>query len=70
MRIDDYYSFVSGMPAATEEFPFGEDVAVFKVGGKMFATLNVDHPPYWTNLKCDPIRAMDLREEYEGVRPG
>ncbi len=70
MRIDEYYDLLMGMPAVTEEFPFGEDVAVFKVGGKMFATLNVDQPPYRTNLKCDPVQALELREQYSGVKPG
>ncbi|MBT8400791.1 MAG: MmcQ/YjbR family DNA-binding protein [Rhodothermia bacterium] len=59
-----------GMPEANEDFPFGPDVAVFKVGGRMFATLNVDSPPYRTNLKCDPARALELREQYVSVLPG
>ncbi|NNE34366.1 MAG: MmcQ/YjbR family DNA-binding protein [Rhodothermales bacterium] len=70
MRVDQYYQFVMGMPEATEGFPFGPDVAVFKVRAKMFATLNVDEPPYRTNLKCDPERAQDLRDTYAGIRPG
>ncbi len=70
MRIDAYYDLVLRMPGAIEDFPFGEDVAVFKVGGKMFATLNLDEPPYRTNLKCDPGRAVELRERYVSVTPG
>ncbi len=70
MRIDRYYDLVLGMPEATEDFPFGPDVAVFKVGGRMFATLNADGPPFRTNLKCDPLRALELREEYASVLPG
>ncbi len=70
MRIDRYYDVVMDMPEATEGFPFGPDVAVFKVGGRMFATLNVDAPPYRTNLKCDPARALELREQYTSVLPG
>ncbi|MEX0602491.1 MAG: MmcQ/YjbR family DNA-binding protein [Bacteroidota bacterium] len=54
----------------TEEFPFGDDVLVFKVHGKAFllARLTV-HPPEM-NLKCDPERAVELRDRYEDVRPG
>lgn len=36
----------------------------------MFATLNIDAPPYRTNLKCDPTRAAELREQYISVIPG
>lgn len=70
MRIDHYYDLVMAMPETTEGFPFGPDVAVFKVGGRMFATLNVDAPPFRSNLKCDPARAVLLREQYASVVPG
>ncbi|MDX1430721.1 MAG: MmcQ/YjbR family DNA-binding protein [Rhodothermales bacterium] len=70
MLVDQFYELVSSIPGATEDFPFGPDVAVFKVAGKMFATLNVDGPPFRSNLKCDPERAVELRSEYESVVPG
>jgi predicted DNA-binding protein (MmcQ/YjbR family) len=54
----------------TEETPFGPDVLVFKVAGKMFALTGIDDHPTTVNLKCDPERSIDLRERYEAVRPG
>lgn len=58
------------LPGAVEDTPFGPDVLVFKVGGKLFALTDPqDHPPR-VNLKCNPGRAEELREEYEGIVPG
>jgi predicted DNA-binding protein (MmcQ/YjbR family) len=50
--------------------PFGETVLVFKVAGKMFALASLDEIPSTANLKCDPDRALELRDRYEQVRPG
>ena len=49
---------------ATEDFPFGDHTLVFKVGGKMFALCSLDDTPFRLNLKCDPERALELREEF------
>ena len=57
-------------PRATEETPFGPDVLVFKVGGKMFALAALDEVPPRVNLKCSPDLALDLRDRYEQVTPG
>jgi len=54
----------------TEGFPFGEEVLVFKVNGKVFLLLMIDDRPLSMNLKCDPELAIELRERYESVRPG
>jgi len=54
----------------TEGFPFGEDVLVFKVNGKMFLLARLDVYPQSVNLRCDPEWAIDLRERYESVQPG
>ena len=61
---------LTGMPGAVEEYPFGDEVAVFKVGGKMFAFVSLDGEPGFVNLKRDPARALELRELYAAVRPG
>ena len=58
------------LPGATEEFPFGPENAVFKVGGKIFALASLDEVPTRANLKCDPDLALELRDRYEQVRPG
>jgi predicted DNA-binding protein (MmcQ/YjbR family) len=55
---------------ATESTPFGEDVLVFKVAGKMFALAALDEVPATVNLKCNPDLALELRDRYEEVRPG
>ena len=57
-------------PGATEGTPFGPDVLVFKIGGKMFALAALDDLPTTVNLKCDPDLALHLRDRYEQVRPG
>jgi len=55
--------------SVTEEFPFGEDVMVFKVKGKMFALTDVETFSS-INLKCDPEKETELREQYGAVQPG
>src|SRR6266516_673971 len=54
------------LQGATEGYPFGEGVLVFKVGGKMFAILGASS----VSLKCDPGYAVALREEYPAVTAG
>lgn len=54
----------------TEEFPFDEVTLVFKIGGKMFALLPLNHIPTRINLKCDPERAIELREKYPFIVSG
>ena len=56
-------------PGVTEEFPFGDSTLVYKVMGKIFALTNVEVFK-GINLKCDPERAVELREEYFAVQPG
>ena len=57
-------------PGATESTPFGSDVLVFKVSGRIFALAALDQVPATANLKCDPDLALELRDRYEQVRPG
>jgi len=60
-----------GLPGASEEFPFGDEVSVFKVGGKMFALCSLDaEPPLQLSVKCDPELATQLRSAYPAIRPG
>lgn len=54
----------------SEEFPFDEEILVYKVFGKMFLLTNVNEVPLSINLKCDPERAVELRERYPSVQPG
>jgi predicted DNA-binding protein (MmcQ/YjbR family) len=70
MHLDAFREYCLKKPGATEGTPFGEDVLVFKVGGKMFALAALDEVPARVNLKCDPDLALGLRDRYEQVRPG
>jgi predicted DNA-binding protein (MmcQ/YjbR family) len=56
-------------PGFSEDLPFGPDVLVFRVAGKMFALMDVNTFES-VNLKCEPERAVDLRERYPGITPG
>ena len=53
-----------------ESLPFGPEVLVYKVAGKVFALLIPEDAPPRVNLKCDPDRALDLRDRYESILPG
>jgi predicted DNA-binding protein (MmcQ/YjbR family) len=68
MTIDAIRDYCIGIRDVTESFPFGEDALVFKVKGKMFALLSLQGK--WLNLKCEPEKAVALREQYESVTPG
>ena len=57
-------------PDAVEDYPFGDEVAVFKIGGRMFALVSLDGQPGSVHLKCDPDLALELRDRYPAVRPG
>jgi predicted DNA-binding protein (MmcQ/YjbR family) len=54
----------------TEDMPFGEDVLVFRVKGKIFVLTRLMARPLAINLKCDPGKALELREQYDSVVPG
>lgn len=58
------------MPNAKLDYPFGKDVAVYKVQDKMFALVAENSNPVRVSLKCDPQLAVHLREKYESVMPG
>ena len=70
MDIESFREYCLKKAGVTEGAPFGEDTLVFKVGGKMFALASLDEIPATANLKCDPDRALELRDRYEQVRPG
>ncbi|MGI8957804.1 MAG: MmcQ/YjbR family DNA-binding protein [Chthoniobacterales bacterium] len=70
MNLEDFRDYCLTKTDAAEETPFGEDTLVFKVGGKIFALASLDEVPPRANLKCDPERALDLRDRYEEVQPG
>ena len=69
MDLDQFRKYCLNKKAVTEETPFGEDTLVYKVAGKIFAITGFEIP-LRVNLKCDPERVIELREEYEEVLPG
>jgi predicted DNA-binding protein (MmcQ/YjbR family) len=62
--------YLLSMSNAKLDYPFGEDVAVYKVNDKMFALVAEKSSPVRLSLKCDPLLAETLREKYETVMPG
>lgn len=68
-NVESFREYCIRKPFVSESFPFGEDTLVFKVGSKMFSLLNLSNPAS-ANLKCNPERAIELREEYESITPG
>lgn len=57
------------LPGTSEHFPFDETTLVFKVNGKIFALTDLEGP-LSVNLKCNPEKALELREHYPSVKPG
>jgi predicted DNA-binding protein (MmcQ/YjbR family) len=66
----DVAAYCLSKPGAVEDYPFGSETSVFRVGGKMFALTPASEHPYSINLKCDPVRAMELRETFSEITPG
>ncbi|MEZ5560091.1 MAG: MmcQ/YjbR family DNA-binding protein [Pseudomonadales bacterium] len=69
----DYQStrtYLLSRPDAVQDYPFGPDVLVAKICGRMFATLAFQDGIARTNLKCDPEEALMLRDLFDAVRPG
>lgn len=70
MNIEEIREYCIAKKGVTESFPFDEVTLVFKVMNKMFALVGLDAVPPFINLKCDPERAIELREHYEDIQPG
>ena len=67
MDIETFRKYCLSLPAVEETLPFGPDTLVYKVMGKAFALTGLDDEVFQVNLKCDPERAIELREEYPGL---
>lgn len=70
MDIEQIRDYAISLPSVEEGFPFGEETLVFKSGGKIFLLLSLDADPVQFNVKCDPEKAIELREQYDCVLPG
>ena len=69
MNIEEIRTYCLSKRGVTEEFPFDESTLVYKVMGKMFLLTDLGSE-LWVNLKCNPSKAVELRERYACVQPG
>jgi len=67
MNVEEFREYCLLKKGVTEEFPFDDVTLVYKVMGKMFAIVPLERFPSQVNLKCDPERALELRETYDGI---
>ncbi len=70
MNIESLREYCLSKPGAEETLPFGPDTLVYKVGGKIFLLTGLDNEELSFNVKCDPDKAIELREEFGCVLPG
>jgi len=70
MTLEDLRRFALSLPDVTEDMPFGPDILVLRLHGKIFMLITLDVAPLRINLKCDPSRAVELRALYPQVTPG
>jgi predicted DNA-binding protein (MmcQ/YjbR family) len=70
MDLAQFREYCLSKACATETTPFGPNVLVLKIGGRIFALAALDEVPTRVNLKCDPDLALELRDRYDQVTPG
>ena len=70
MNVEEIREYAISKPDVEESFPFGPETLVFKIAGKVFLLMGLEHDPLQFNVKCDPERAIELRDEYECIIPG
>lgn len=70
MNIESIRDYCLSMPGVEETLPFGPDTLVYKVKGKIFLLMGLDSEELSFNVKCDPDKALELREEFPCVLPG
>ena len=66
MDIERFRTFCLALPEVEETLPFDDETLVYKVAGRMFAVIGIDHPTGCV-VKCDPDRALVLRDRYEAI---
>lgn len=70
MTLEELRTYCLSKPSVEESLPFGPDTLVFKINDKVFLITGFDNSPLQFNVKCDPDKAIDLRERYACVLPG
>lgn len=66
MNIETIRDYCLSLPLATEDFPFDETTLVFRVLGKIFAMIDLEHSE-WVSLKCNPEYALELRDAHTEI---
>lgn len=70
MNIEELQTYCLSLPDVEEMLPFGPDTLVYKVSGKIFLLVGLESTPLQFNVKCEPEKALELREAYPSVIPG
>lgn len=70
MDIEQLREYCLSLPEVEEGMPFDDTILVFKVCNKLFVLTSLYETPLFVNLKCDPELAIELREQYECIKPG
>jgi len=70
MNIEELRDYVLSLKNVSESFPFGQDTLVFKTNDKIFLLVSLSSSPLQFNVKCDPEKAIELREQFSCVLPG
>jgi len=70
VNIESMRSYCLGKKATTESLPFDDKTLTFKVAGKIFAATNLEEHPLRITMKCDPDKAIELRERYKSIEAG
>ena len=68
MNIEDLREYCLSLPQVTEDFPFDETTLVFRIGGKIFAMIDLERTE-WFVLKCNPDYALELRDRHPEIAP-
>jgi len=70
MNVETLREYCLSKKTVTEDFPFGESTLVFRVKNKIFLLVSLDSSPLQFNAKCEPDKAIELREQYDAIQPG
>jgi predicted DNA-binding protein (MmcQ/YjbR family) len=70
MDIEQFRAYALSKPGTSEDFPFDEVTLCLRVVGKIFAITGLEREVFTVNLKCDPDRAIELREQYPEIQAG
>lgn len=66
MDVESIREYCLSLPLATEDFPFDESTLAFRIGGRIFAMIDLDNTS-WFVLKCEPDYALELRDRYREI---